>query len=1082
MNNTNVLPDRWTVEDIQHLLEQVETKQVLVADSALGLPTIHDFPGARHLGMGVFTHKTPDYTILYDAGASMGRTPSGQGWTGVRVEEGEFPYDFDGVRATLQGYLDNGHADDVEDEADPTGFIAGEGDAYDYIPSWMTVPKLYACENKDDPLAVIKLFTPDSNWTWYMLEYDGEDTCFGLVDGLETELGYFSLSEMREITGPMGLKIERDLWFKPTPVTLLPEYERQWGRCGGPYKGTPASVEAEPEPKPVAEPEAAPPVKRQLEPSEAALEIEQLDREIKELGWQLGNAEDDDDSATVLDLEVRRDALIELRSEVGKTLQQIEQIDREIEGLWLQIEDNDDPDAISALEDEQDALFERRRELNEAALMQLESRNTDSGIHVVTPKEAATECRRDLSLPQFIVPMGDVAKLPFTAEDESQILVYRMGRDIELDTGEVVTIGGFRHIYGHRYIQAMQAGDHLLPPDSDFDPDGEDYHKGLGRYVWDKHIKGVLLDECQLTDLAQDIPQLREMAQPWTETPVPEAKPAPMSKREIERESKQIARRLKEINERMDIAYDVAINDPQSLQKLEAERAALFQRKRELTEELRALLQPEVPSQPDEDEPPAWTVSQRLYQERKSLAVAGGVPILNVADAREHERLVREAVARGELANPYMLLKDYPDLLEADVLYVEDVYGTTYQVSRYDYERGANQIRIYAEKDGSLTFRSLLPDDDPRRKDGETLHRDNIAKVLDAPEPSDDDEAEAKTDLAAGEDTPPAWQMTRQEFRQYRADQLKAVGRDHAEPFETLRLHPSGSGEQVGEHQLFVEEALAEGKPVPTQVLADYPDLWQPWTWTLEQWLKLEHRYQRSGTDMYYIPPIGKRVLWPGTTSKKAVARQQHKLEVQQALYQAKNVSGEVLADYPDLAEQFKADEAALSDDGPTADPTICDNAYRNAFGRDRESVARIPMCQNNPVERVVTIYDDETDPKDGVVVRLCTECYTWLREDARLCGYRIRSKPFESGQAEPAEAEPPVEDWQPDDQDLAEFDRWEMHLLTGMLGKKSSAFYKALRQVTRPGTLRLALQSANGSRKRRDLIEKRLAELVPAG
>ena len=70
------------------------------------------------------------------------------------------------------------------------GFVAGKGDAYDYIPEWMQLPPLYHNENQPNPLAVIKLFTADSSWTWYLMEYDGDDTLFGLVAGLETEFGY----------------------------------------------------------------------------------------------------------------------------------------------------------------------------------------------------------------------------------------------------------------------------------------------------------------------------------------------------------------------------------------------------------------------------------------------------------------------------------------------------------------------------------------------------------------------------------------------------------------------------------------------------------------------------------------------------------------------------------------------------------------------------------------------------------------------------------------------------------------------------------------------------------------------------
>ena len=42
-------------------------------------------------------------------------------------------------------------------------------------------------------------------------EFDGHDLFFGLVEGHVKELGYFSLSELQRVKGPMGLPIERDL-------------------------------------------------------------------------------------------------------------------------------------------------------------------------------------------------------------------------------------------------------------------------------------------------------------------------------------------------------------------------------------------------------------------------------------------------------------------------------------------------------------------------------------------------------------------------------------------------------------------------------------------------------------------------------------------------------------------------------------------------------------------------------------------------------------------------------------------------------------------------------------------------------
>jgi len=60
---------------------------------------------------------------------------------------------------------------------------------------------------------IAKFFTPDSSWTWYAVEFDGEDLFWGLIDGLEKEWGYFSLKELKAARGKLGLPIERDLYF-----------------------------------------------------------------------------------------------------------------------------------------------------------------------------------------------------------------------------------------------------------------------------------------------------------------------------------------------------------------------------------------------------------------------------------------------------------------------------------------------------------------------------------------------------------------------------------------------------------------------------------------------------------------------------------------------------------------------------------------------------------------------------------------------------------------------------------------------------------------------------------------------------
>ncbi len=82
------------------------------------------------------------------------------------------------------------------------------------------LPALNSQENTDDPIAQVKFFLPHSNWTWYATEFDGQDLFFGLVQGLEEELGYFSLSELKSVNFH-GLEVECDLHFTPTPLSQL---------------------------------------------------------------------------------------------------------------------------------------------------------------------------------------------------------------------------------------------------------------------------------------------------------------------------------------------------------------------------------------------------------------------------------------------------------------------------------------------------------------------------------------------------------------------------------------------------------------------------------------------------------------------------------------------------------------------------------------------------------------------------------------------------------------------------------------------------------------------------------------------
>ena len=69
-------------------------------------------------------------------------------------------------------------------------------------------------ENTTDPMVIAKFFDPTGSWTWFATEYDPSTKMFfGLVHGIEKEWGPFGLEELENLTLPLGLGIERDMYF-----------------------------------------------------------------------------------------------------------------------------------------------------------------------------------------------------------------------------------------------------------------------------------------------------------------------------------------------------------------------------------------------------------------------------------------------------------------------------------------------------------------------------------------------------------------------------------------------------------------------------------------------------------------------------------------------------------------------------------------------------------------------------------------------------------------------------------------------------------------------------------------------------
>ena len=107
------------------------------------------------------------------------------------------------------------------------------------IPADLRARLIENGKNRDrpgyDPPPVLKLFTPWAGATWLIIDADPEepDRLFGLCDlGLGTpELGYVWLPEVEELTGPGGLRVERDLYFEADrPLSAYTEDARAKGR------------------------------------------------------------------------------------------------------------------------------------------------------------------------------------------------------------------------------------------------------------------------------------------------------------------------------------------------------------------------------------------------------------------------------------------------------------------------------------------------------------------------------------------------------------------------------------------------------------------------------------------------------------------------------------------------------------------------------------------------------------------------------------------------------------------------------------------------------------------------------------
>lgn len=101
--------------------------------------------------------------------------------------------------------------------------------AYNYFPTTIVrkIPPLYATKDmpRGEIILWLRFFHVNTSQDWYIAELDPETgEMFGYSgNGYNSEWGYFDRGEIENLV-VRGLKVERDLWFKPTKFKDLHKY------------------------------------------------------------------------------------------------------------------------------------------------------------------------------------------------------------------------------------------------------------------------------------------------------------------------------------------------------------------------------------------------------------------------------------------------------------------------------------------------------------------------------------------------------------------------------------------------------------------------------------------------------------------------------------------------------------------------------------------------------------------------------------------------------------------------------------------------------------------------------------------
>ena len=88
---------------------------------------------------------------------------------------------------------------------------------HDLLPNSVRskLPKLYSQDGKKDPMVIVKFFSPYTNYTLYVTEFDGKDTLYGYGGIGGKEWGYASFKEIVTLNRNGLPLVERDMHYGP---------------------------------------------------------------------------------------------------------------------------------------------------------------------------------------------------------------------------------------------------------------------------------------------------------------------------------------------------------------------------------------------------------------------------------------------------------------------------------------------------------------------------------------------------------------------------------------------------------------------------------------------------------------------------------------------------------------------------------------------------------------------------------------------------------------------------------------------------------------------------------------------------